>query len=131
MQACERLSPIRSQEEAIRGHVRREPFLDDQFLRFVATLPPVALPHGNFLRGLLRESMRGLLPDFVRLRETKGGLAPALLETMAPMGGFRVVEHLVDVRLMADLGLVEPGLFRARFNELGGRPVDGVWAGLV
>ena len=111
------LGVVRSQAEAIGDHVQRNPFLDDEFLRFVATLPPLALFQGGYRRGLLREAMRGLLPEDLRLRETKAHFEPALVELMAPHGGVRTVADLADVRMLADLGLVEPRIFRAHFKD--------------
>jgi hypothetical protein len=42
-------------------------------------------------------------------------------------GGFGVIEDLVDVRMLADLGLVEPRPFRAHFDEIVRRPIDTGW----
>ncbi len=121
------MSFARAQEEATTGCVRREPFFDDEFLRVVATLPPLSLLHGGYLRGLFRESMRGVVPDEVRLRETKAILQPALAEMVAAAGGFRRLEDLADVRMMADLGLAEPRSFRACFDALARDPARSSW----
>jgi asparagine synthetase B (glutamine-hydrolysing) len=118
---------IRSQEEVAGAHVRRDPFMDDDFLRVLATIPALALFEGGYFRGLQREIMRELVPEEVRLRETKANMTSALVAAMAPVGGFALVEHLVDVRMMADAGLVEPSLFRARFESLVRRPIDAPW----
>jgi asparagine synthase (glutamine-hydrolysing) len=118
---------IRTQEEIVGSHARRDPYLDDGFLRAVATIPPLAFFEGNYSRSLQREAMRGLVPDEVRLRKTKANVTRALVDAMAPLGGFRLVEHLADVRMMADAGLVEPSKFRARFDQLVRQPIDVAW----
>ncbi len=117
----------RTQEEADGGHIRRDPFLDDEFLRFVARIPPLALMQGGFCRGLLRESMRGILPEALRLRETKAGLEPACARMVEVAGGFRIFDHLANTPMLADLQIVEPTLFRRRFDEIAGQPLQPGW----
>jgi hypothetical protein len=117
----------RAQEEAILGCVRRDPFVDDDFMRLVASLPPLALMRGNFRRGLLRDAMLGLVPDDVRRRVTKAILEPALGEMVAAAGGFGVLAHLADVRMLADLGIAEPRPFRRAFDALARDPGRGPW----
>jgi asparagine synthase (glutamine-hydrolysing) len=117
----------RGQEEVVGGHVRRDPFLDDEFLRFVATLPPLALLQGGYKRGLLRESMRGLLPEALRLRQTKSFIEPAFVRMTSGAGGVRAIEDLIDARMLADLGIVEPKRFRAHYEEVAAQPADRGW----
>jgi asparagine synthase (glutamine-hydrolysing) len=117
----------RAQAERGGGHLQRDPFLDDDFLRFVATLPPLSLMHGDYRRGLLREAMRGLLPEGLRLRETKAYFEPALWQMVEAAGGFTALEDLADVRMMADMGLVEPRRFREHFDEIRRSPLDVGW----
>jgi asparagine synthase (glutamine-hydrolysing) len=117
----------RAQEEAILGCIRRDPFYDEDFMRMVASLPPLSLMHGHFRRGLLRDAMRGLVPNDVRRRETKAIMEPALGQTVAAAGGFGVLGHLADVRMLAELGIAEPGRFRRAFDELARDPGRGAW----
>jgi hypothetical protein len=42
-------------------------------------------------------------------------------------GGLEALEDLVDVRMLADLGLVEPGPFRAHFEAVKEHPLDIGW----
>lgn len=124
------VSSIYLQEEVVGGFVVRTPFLDDDFLRFVATLPPLSLLQGGYLRGLMREAMRGLVPEDLRLRETKGHPFWFVERTIEEAGGMKVFADLVDVRLLADLGLVEPARFREYVDDVGRRPVDADFAEL-
>jgi asparagine synthetase B (glutamine-hydrolysing) len=117
---------IRSQEEVVGGHVHRAPFLDDEFLRFVATLPPLTLLQGGYKRGLLRNSMRGLLPESLRIRQTKSFIEPAFLDMTAGRG-VRILEELIDVRMLADLGIVEPKRFRAHYEDVAAQPLKRGW----
>ncbi len=117
-------SLMRLQEELVGGYTLRSPFLDDEFLRFVATLPPLSLMRGGFRRGLLREAMLGLVPEDLRLRETKGTFYFFIEQTLAMAGGLDVLADLADVRMLADLGLVEPRSFQEFFDAFGGAPDD-------
>lgn len=117
----------RAQEEHIVGCLRRDPYLDEELLRTVASFPPLALLDGNFRRGLLRSSVRGLVPDTVRLRETKAVMDPAFGQMLAAAGGAKLLEPLADVRMLADLGIAEPRLFRRAFDDWALDVERGAW----
>ena len=111
-------SRLRGQEDTAHGVTQRDPLLDDEFLRVVSTIPPIALLHGNFLRGLFRESLRGLVPEPVRLRETKASFQPAFAQMVDAAGGYARFVPLIGLEKLGDLGLVEPRAFRAMFDDL-------------
>jgi len=58
------------------------PFLDSDVVRFCLSLPSEAKLHGGMTRWVLREAMRGLVPDIVRLRRTKADFTPEFLATL-------------------------------------------------
>jgi asparagine synthase (glutamine-hydrolysing) len=118
---------FRSQEDALTGCTRRDPYLDEHLMATVARIPPLALMRGHFLRGLLRDSMRDLVPDSVRLRRTKAVMEPALAQMVRAAGGFRVLDGLADVRMLADLGIAEPEQFRRSMEALERDPENGPW----
>ncbi len=122
------MARIRSQHEAASGMRRAEPLFDDALLRFVATVPPLALLSGGFLRGLMRASMAGVLPDEVRLRPWKGYMDPAFAQMVGGAGGFSIFDDLARASYLADLGLVEPTHLRTSFDALACRPLDVPWA---
>jgi asparagine synthase (glutamine-hydrolysing) len=119
---------LRSQAETVCRNTWREPFLDDDFMRFVATLPPLSLLHGDYRRGMLREASREIVPDHVRLRETKASFTPPLVEMITKSNAFRVLGDLATVRMLADLGLVDPGAFASRFERARREPLRDGWA---
>jgi asparagine synthase (glutamine-hydrolysing) len=51
----------------------RVPFLDQELVELVLSLPPDAIIHRGWSRIILRDAMRGTLPDKVRLRRKKIG----------------------------------------------------------
>jgi asparagine synthase (glutamine-hydrolysing) len=108
---------LRGQHEAAVDCVHREPYLDARFLRFVARIPPDLLWHGNLSRGLFREAMRGVIPEGVRLRRSKALQEPMLTQCVEAAGGFGALRPLATVRILADLGMVEPKPFLAAFDE--------------
>ncbi len=110
-------APLRLQQEVLGGYTMRAPLFDDDLLRFAATLPPFSLLRGGYLRGLMRESMRSFVPEDVRLRETKGAWYWFIQQTIDLAGGLGAFAELVDVRMLAELGLVEPAPFRALFED--------------
>jgi asparagine synthase (glutamine-hydrolysing) len=120
-----RWSVMRLQKEAVGGYVLRAPFFDDDFLRFVATIPPLSLMEGGFFRGLMREGMRGLVPEALRLRETKGSSYFFTKETLTRAGGLGTFAGVADVRMLADLGLVAPKAFKSLLESYERAPGAG------
>jgi asparagine synthase (glutamine-hydrolysing) len=118
---------VRASLAAVAGVELRDPFGDDSFVRTVATIPPTSFFHGGYLRGLLRDAMKDVLPDSVRLRETKAWMEPGLLDVVTGAGGFGVFDELARTQRLADGGLVEPSLFRAAFEDWARRPLERTW----
>jgi asparagine synthase (glutamine-hydrolysing) len=118
---------IRSQQEEVTACRRAEPLFDDDLLRFVASLPPLALLAGGFARGLLREAMAGVVPEKVRLRPWKAYMDPAIVRAVGAAGGFAAFEHLKSASRAADLGLIDPVRYRARFERLARDPTQLIW----
>jgi len=117
----------RATVEVASGCAARDPLFDDDLLGAIATIPPFALFHGGWRRGLFREAMKGLLPDEVRLRPNKAYLDPAIAQVVDLAGGFRAFSDLADVRMLADLGLAEPRRFRQTFDRLAADPLAPMW----
>jgi asparagine synthase (glutamine-hydrolysing) len=107
------------------GCTRVDPYFDDDLVEFVAGLRPELLFQGDWVRGLFRNAMRGVVPDDIRTRPDKGRYEAALLAVVQAAGGFDVLRPLSTMVGLADHGIVEPGAFHARFRELRERPQDG------
>jgi asparagine synthase (glutamine-hydrolysing) len=104
---------------------RVQPYMDDELVEFLASLPPETLFYGGWVRGLFRHAMRGIIPEGVRTRQDKATLEPALLELVRAAGGLEVFRPLISMTGLADHGLVEPKAFRRRFAELVETPLNG------
>lgn len=124
------VATMRAQFEAASALRRVDPFLDPELVEFVASIPPLALLHGNRLRGLFRECARTLLPESVRERSDKAAFEPAQAEMVRAAGRFELLRPLASVTHAADLGLVEPALFRPAFEALANDPLEGDWLGV-
>jgi asparagine synthase (glutamine-hydrolysing) len=51
----------------------RVPFLDQELVDYVLTLPPEAIVHDGWSRAIFRDAMRGILPEKIRKRRWKVG----------------------------------------------------------
>src|SRR5258708_33345152 len=102
---------LRAQQEEATQCRRANPLFDDEVLRLVATLSPLALFAGEYRRGLLRWSMADVLPEPVKARVNKAYMEPAIARMVRAAGGFEPLRDLARVRRLADLGLVEPSRF--------------------
>ncbi len=113
------------------------PYLDDDFLQFVGRVPSSALFAGARDRGLLRESLAGIVPDSVRYRTDKARPYRAVAEQYETMGGFGAVRDLVTMRELGRLGLVYPEAFRRAFERWASNPeqsrreCDLVWGAIA
>ena len=113
------LSDLRGQYEAKTGCRIIHVPLDEEIADFVTSLPAPYLFCGGFHRGLLREASRGLIPDDVRFRPDKASPSAMLEALVRAPGCADAIEPLLSMRVLADLGLVEPKRFAA---ALGGFP---------
>jgi asparagine synthase (glutamine-hydrolysing) len=100
------------------------PYLDDEFVQFVGRVSSADVFVGARERGLLRESMEGLVPDSVRYRMDKARPDDAFIELFAAMGGAGSMSDLVSMRELGKLGIVEAKAFGAAFDRFAARPQD-------
>jgi asparagine synthetase B (glutamine-hydrolysing) len=113
-----------------------DPYLDDDLVSFVDALPKHLLFHGGYRRGLFRFAFQDLLPDSVRLRETKSSFEAALVEVFVAGGGENLVRTYSSMSHLADLGFIEPREFAVRLEQLVRNPAEGtqwiaIWPALV
>ncbi len=121
------VATLRTQFESASGLRRVDPFLDEALVAFTCRIAPAAFLMGHRLRGLFREAARGLVPDSVRLRTDKAAFEPAQARMVEAAGGFGALEPLARAARAADLGLVEPRVFRAEWDAFVRDPIDHDW----
>jgi asparagine synthase (glutamine-hydrolysing) len=87
----------------------RMPFMDYRLVNFTFSLPAESKVDGGFTKRVLRDAMRGLLPEEVRTRKTKLGFNSPLLQwlrgplagwTDAVLGARSPAGDLVDLRAL-------------------------------
>ncbi len=124
----------RAQAELLLGVRLSEPWMDAQFCRTVARIPPWRLAAGNRDRGLFRHALRGHLPDPVRLRSDKAAMEPALDRMLLAAGGAPAFSGLLDGRRLVARRLVDPDALAAVrtafFRRRPGEVIDDSWTTL-
>jgi asparagine synthase (glutamine-hydrolysing) len=93
----------------------RHPLLYRPLVEFALRLPPTlrARPHAH--RWILREALRGILPEKVRARVGKPGTATFLAWSFAAKR--EKLAPLTHEPILADLGLLDARRFLAAFND--------------
>ena len=104
----------------------RHPFHDLRLTRFVMGLPGNALRRGNVRKYLLREAMRGTLPEAVRTRGDKAVFQRAIRDAVAT----HFARHPPETMQLARLGWIDAGTVRAAVDRLASAPADGPRADL-
>jgi asparagine synthase (glutamine-hydrolysing) len=94
------------------------PYFDEDLVAFVESLPKELLFHTGYKRGLFRFAFRDILPESVRLRETKSGFGQAFAETFAAAGGVKKIEPYLDLRRISELDLVDLKKFAIEVQRL-------------
>jgi asparagine synthase (glutamine-hydrolysing) len=85
------------------GIESRVPFVDHEFVEWLATLPADMRLSGGWTKRVLRESLAGILPESVRTRKSKLGFATPEAEWLrGPLAGWlndtlSAPRHLADV----------------------------------
>jgi asparagine synthase (glutamine-hydrolysing) len=79
----------------------RVPFLDHQFVEYAALVPPALLRRGPLEKWILREALKGILPEPLRLRPKRGLRAPYARWLREPLPEFAAE-------------LLSPGAIRAK-----------------
>ena len=94
----------------------RVPFLDEELVEFAFALPGEYLLRDGETKWVLRQALRGLLPEAVRTRQDKLGFATPggdwLRTSLAPL-----VEEILAAPTLAQRGFVAPEKLRERWER--------------
>ena len=72
----------------------RHPFLDRRVMEFAFAIPYDQRCRGNLAKIVLREAMRGILPERVRIRPDKADLTELYANALIALGGERLFDRL-------------------------------------
>jgi asparagine synthase (glutamine-hydrolysing) len=102
---------------ALAGIVPRHPLVDVDVIELMLRMPPETAFHPRHTRPMVREAMKGLIPDSVRLRPTKSSFDALFHESIAGVD-LPAVRELVDrpdaeVGAFVDLAVLRRELFGA------------------
>ncbi len=92
----------------------RHPFLYRPLVEFALQLPADLCVRPYQRKWVLREAMRGILPEIVRTRIGKGSLTEPFARSLAVHR--RLLEPLVEESALADLGVVDGSALRRAFT---------------
>lgn len=84
---------------AVRGLDGRHPFLDRRIFEFALAIPEEQRTRDGVDRYVVRNAMRGVLPEEIRTRRVKATYASCFPGTLAKAGGARAFESMETVRM--------------------------------
>jgi asparagine synthase (glutamine-hydrolysing) len=99
----------------------RHPFLYRPLVEFALRLPPELCARPYERKWVLRQAMRGILPETVRERVGKGG--PAQLYARSLTTQRSLLEPLLHASILADLGVIELAPLRTAFDTAASQPL--------
>jgi asparagine synthase (glutamine-hydrolysing) len=103
------------------GIEERHPFTDRRLVEFCLALPEDQRWRGTTLKVVLREAMRGLVPESVRVRSEQPDLSFLHMEALGVAGGERIFDNL----RIAELGWVDRGPARDMYRRAVALMADG------
>lgn len=99
------------------------PFYDLRLIEFCFAIPEEQRAHNNYIKYVLRNAMKGLLPENIRTRLTKGEFSATLLRLFDRVGGAGFYDHLT----IAEKGWVDSARARKLANEMLNDPRSNLW----
>jgi asparagine synthase (glutamine-hydrolysing) len=112
-----------------RSHARfgieeRHPFHDRRLYEFLMALPPEQLARDYRRKYILRNAMRGLVPDSVLARRDKADFSMLFIEALDRMGG----ERFFDTMTLESAGWIDRVKFQAAYrNRIENYPNSNIW----
>ncbi|MGH9348002.1 MAG: asparagine synthetase B family protein [Vicinamibacterales bacterium] len=92
------------------------PFGDRDLVSFVASIPGDVVNRGGVMKAILRQAMRGIMPDAIRLRRSKADFTA--VSNRAVRAEQRTLSRLLDARsLSVTYGFVDIDVLRSRMPE--------------
>ncbi len=97
------------------GLEARVPFLDHELVELVGRIPPGLKAHGRMEKSILREALRGVVPEEIRVRRKAGMGVPFESWMSGPLPAF--AEDLLSERRLREKGYFEPRAVHCLLRE--------------
>lgn len=121
----------RAQLQFASGISVREPYFDMELVCAAAGMSAAELMLGGQSRGLLRQSMKGAVPDAICERRSKADFTEALIAGVYESPSWPLVRELGRAELLSAHGMTYVRTFRELFRRLDDDPRQGeLWAAL-
>ncbi len=85
---------LKDRDNAPIGIEQRHPFYDVRLVEFCLAIPEEQRLHNNQIKYVMRNAMKGLLPEDIRTRLTKGEFSAMTVRLFDRVGGARFFDHL-------------------------------------
>jgi asparagine synthase (glutamine-hydrolysing) len=112
------------QEQRAGALERHDPYFTHEVAATMAAIPAETVLAGGRRRGLLREVMRGKVPDSILERSDKAIFSPAFSLFFEAAGGVKAFAEELEVRTLSRLGIVEANAFRRDAVEALSAPAE-------
>jgi asparagine synthase (glutamine-hydrolysing) len=96
------------------GLEERHPFLDRRIAEFALAIPEEQRWRGRYPKYVLRQAMKGLLPERIRTRTTKADFSHVFADVLTSFGGRGFFNHLA----IEAMQWVDGGRIRLMYDEL-------------
>ncbi len=105
---------MRDRLDGLHGRETRFPFMDRRIIEFCLAVPDAQLWRGYDTKYVLRNAMRGFLPELIRWRRTKADFSHVFLEAFRTLNGAR---HFSDLTI-ASLGWIDGAKVAVMYSEM-------------
>lgn len=113
--------PFEEDEDCSSAHHQIEvtnPLIDRRVVEFLLQVPVEHFYAGGIQRGLIRESMKGILPEMVRTRKDKGDYSPGFYDIInQDIPKFKSLLSNISIKQYFD-GVIDLKLIDLYYNEL-------------
>jgi asparagine synthase (glutamine-hydrolysing) len=109
----------------------RHPFMDKRLIEFCLALPPQQKLRAGWSRHILRNAMKGVLPEAVRTRRSKANLEPNFVHTLLKFERSRmdalILPERSDAEIFLNWRVVQSAYGRLCTNTYRSQDIATVW----
>jgi asparagine synthase (glutamine-hydrolysing) len=95
----------------------RVPFLDHQFVERTLSMPPGSKIKNGWTKHILRESMKGIMPEKVRMRKSKVGFGTPEAEWFRTEPFQNIIMSVIESQSFRDRGIIKPEKAKSMYME--------------